>query len=196
MTPEQRKAVQAVLEHWEVGNVALPPLASRHHREKANAAFDALRAAFEATEWDRFQTWLDRIYTDFTHKVAEGRSIPIERVQEIARGRVWSGRDALALGLVDELGGIPKAVELAKEAAGIDSTATVRLRRFPRRPSFIDLIRDEATPESEWNAAVRAMDRVFEALGPMVATLERTGAVDGAPEPLLAPGVRELADIR
>ena len=46
------------------------------------------------------------------------------------------------------------------------------------------------------DAAVRAMDRVFEALGPVVATLERAQAVDRAPEPLLAPGVRELADIR
>ena len=46
---------------------------------------------FSESEWDRLNAWLDRIYADFTTKVAEGRRLPVERVHEIARGRVWTG---------------------------------------------------------------------------------------------------------
>ena len=51
---------------------------------------------FTPEEWQRFQAWLDRIYVDFTGKVAEGRKLPLERVQEIAKGRIWTGADATA----------------------------------------------------------------------------------------------------
>ncbi len=87
---------------------------------------------YSEAEWQSFQNWLDRIYTDFTSRVAEGRGMPLERVQEIAKGRVWTGRQGLELGLVDELGGFPVAIRLAKEAAGIDPDDDVRLRKYPR----------------------------------------------------------------
>src|SRR5262245_55622086 len=62
----------------------------------------------------------DIVYADFTSKVAEGRKLPIERVREVARGRVWTGADAKERGLVDELGGFWTAVADAKMLAGID----------------------------------------------------------------------------
>ena len=49
---------------------------------------------FTADEWDRINTWLDAIYRDFIEKVASGRRMPVDRVHEIARGRVWTGADA------------------------------------------------------------------------------------------------------
>jgi len=58
---------------------------------------------------------LEDIYEDFTTRVAEGRDIPLEQVKEIAKGRVWTGAQAKEIGLVDELGGIMKAIEVAKE---------------------------------------------------------------------------------
>jgi len=78
---------------------------------------------------------LEDIYEDFTGRVAEGRNIPIERVKEIAKGRVWTGTQAKEIGLVDELGGIMKAIEVAKEVAEIDADAKVHLKRFPRAKS-------------------------------------------------------------
>lgn len=71
---------------------------------------------------------LEATYERFTGLVAEGRNIPIERVQEIARGRVWTGEDARELGLVDETGDLITAINKAKELAGIDPDDLVRLR--------------------------------------------------------------------
>ena len=66
---------------------------------------------YSEEEWTLFQEWLDTVYEDFTDKVAEGRSLPKERVLDIARGRIWTGEDARKLGLIDELGGYKTAFE-------------------------------------------------------------------------------------
>ncbi len=78
---------------------------------------------------------MSHIYQDFTGKVADGRDIPLNQVLEIAKGRVWTGEQALDRGLVDELGGLQTAIALAKEAADIDADADIRLRPFPRPKS-------------------------------------------------------------
>lgn len=89
---------------------------------------------FSESEWDRLNVWLDRIYEDFVAKVAEGRGLSTDRVDEIARGRVWTGADASEQGLVDELGGLDAAVELAKERAGLPRAAEPDLVVYPRMP--------------------------------------------------------------
>jgi len=83
---------------------------------------------------------LDRIYDDFTTKVAEGRKLPKEKVLEIAKGRVWTGEDAKALGLVDELGGFPVAVRLVREAAGLPVDAKIHLKEFPLKKSPLEAL--------------------------------------------------------
>lgn len=85
---------------------------------------DEQRAAVEAQLAD--------IYEDFTQRVADGREIGIETVREIARGRVWTGQQALENGLVDEIGGLMEAIAAARRLAGIEEDATVNLQRFPR----------------------------------------------------------------
>jgi len=82
----------------------------------------------------------DIVYADFTSKVAEGRKMPLERVQEIARGRVWTGADALERGLVDELGGFWDAVDDAKMLAGIDADTRVRFKRYPESEGFFGTV--------------------------------------------------------
>lgn len=62
---------------------------------------------------------VDRVYETFTTNVAEGRNLPIEKVLDIAGGRVWSGEDALGIGLVDGLGGLKTAIALAADKAGL-----------------------------------------------------------------------------
>jgi protease-4 len=78
-------------------------------------------------------TW---IYDKFLTKVSEGRNITKEKVNEVGRGRVWTGDQARAIGLVDELGGLTEAIEEAKKLAGIPATEDVRLDVMPRRTSF------------------------------------------------------------
>ncbi len=84
-------------------------------------------------EWARMQAALDRIYDDFTGKVAEGRGMSRDAVHAVAKGRVWTGADAHELGLVDTLGGFAEARAAARELAGLDVDAPVRFRDVPRR---------------------------------------------------------------
>jgi protease-4 len=82
----------------------------------------------------------DVVYADFTGKVAEGRKMPLERVQELAKGRVWTGADALERGLVDELGGFWAAVEDVKMLAGIDAETRVRFKQYPASGGFFSTV--------------------------------------------------------
>jgi protease-4 len=72
------------------------------------------------------------IYDDFTQRVADGREIEIATVREIARGRVWTGEQALENGLIDEIGGFMEAVAAARRLADIEDGQTINLQRFPR----------------------------------------------------------------
>jgi protease IV len=105
---------------------------------------------FSEREWDRINSWLDAIYRDFTSKVASGRNMTPERVHELARGRVWTGADAAANGLVDELGGVHTAAVIARTRAGLPPSAP--LRAFPRL-SPLDQLRPPESSEARPAAA-------------------------------------------
>lgn len=85
---------------------------------------------FDEDEVRRLDRWLDDVYADFTEKAADGRGMPVEQLEPLARGRVWTGTDALERGLVDRLGGLDEAITLAAERAG-RARADVTARRFP-----------------------------------------------------------------
>lgn len=92
---------------------------------------------FSDAAWARLQAWLDRCYEDFTSKVAAGRNLPLERVREIAKGRIWSGADAKERGLVDELGGVYEAVAAARSIAGLGAAGDVDVVPFPRKTAVL-----------------------------------------------------------
>jgi len=98
----------------------------------------------------------DRIYDDFVEIVAEGRGMDREAVDAVARGRVWTGRDALAAGLVDDLGGYPVALAHARELAGLEPDAAVELRRFPAERTLVELLLEEARGGRESSTGVPA----------------------------------------
>ncbi len=83
------------------------------------------RRPFTEAERERFAATVDAVYDDFTAKVAAGRGLGREQVEALARGRVWTGRDAVGLGLVDELGGLREAVTIARDRAGLPAHAPV-----------------------------------------------------------------------
>ena len=91
--------------------------------------------------WARFQAWLDRVYEDFTSKAAEGRGMAVEDLRKLAKGRVWTGVDALDNGLVDELGGFPAAFRLAREAAGLKPDAKLKVKLFPEKKGLVASLR-------------------------------------------------------
>jgi protease-4 len=80
-------------------------------------------------------------YDLFVEKAAEARQTTPERIDAIAQGRVWTGRQAKELGLVDELGGLQRAIAIAKQRAGIEPETEVQLVIYPPRRSFYELVR-------------------------------------------------------
>jgi protease-4 len=92
-------------------------------------------------------------YNQFLSKAAEGRNMTIEAVNEIGRGRVWTGQQAREIKLVDELGGLDKAIELAKSLAGIPAREDVRLVVWPKRTSIFSQILGRAEARSRLHMA-------------------------------------------
>jgi protease-4 len=90
---------------------------------------------------------IDRSYTDFVTKVAEARKRPYDQVEPLAQGRVWLGNQAKDRGLVDQLGGIDRAIELVKEKAKIGKDEKITLVMYPPKRSIIDVALGR-TPES------------------------------------------------
>jgi protease-4 len=137
----------------------------------ANATYWSGTEDYTPAEWARFEAWLDRVYVDFTSKVADGRRLPKERVLEIAKGRIWSGEDGKALGLVDELGGFPEALALAKKAAKIPAGEDVSVQLFPRKKStlqtFMDTFSGETPESSEQDAETTAVIRALRMVQPL-----------------------------
>ena len=97
---------------------------------------------FTEAERVRTRAFVQAIYDDFVHRVATGRDMEHERVDELGRGRVWLGSDALDRGLVDELGGLHTAVERAKLLAGIDPEVDAQRHIFPGPRSIGEQVRD------------------------------------------------------
>lgn len=87
-------------------------------------------------------------YDQFLTKVAEGRNMTKDEVNTVGRGRVWTGRQAKEIRLVDELGGLTKAIELAKGLAGIAREEEVRLVVWPKKKTFWESLLGRRTPES------------------------------------------------
>ncbi|MCK2212850.1 signal peptide peptidase SppA [Actinomadura sp. ATCC 31491] len=147
--------------------------------EGANAGMFSTSRTFSPEQWERMNAWLDRIYDDFVGKVAQSRDLSRERTHELARGRVWTGADAHAQGLVDELGGLEDALTLARKRAGLSEDAPVRM--YPR---LNPLERLRGPESSEDKSAALARIRL-DAWGP----LARLSAELGLPAagPLILP---------
>ena len=87
-------------------------------------------------------------YDQFLTKVAEGRNMTRDEVDAVGRGRIWTGSQAKEIKLVDELGGLTKAVELAKSLAGIARERDVRLVVWPKKRTFWESLLGRQAPES------------------------------------------------
>lgn len=88
-----------------------------HENAMGYSVFEPLSEGFKKS----VKTNIEKVYHTFKSRVAEGRSLTMDRVEEIAQGRVWSGKDALKVGLVDDLGGIKEAINAAAELAKIEN---------------------------------------------------------------------------
>jgi protease-4 len=118
-----------------------------HTSSNATMWTDALD--YSTGEWNKLQAFLDRVYDDFTAKVASGRGLAPEAVQEVAKGRIWTGEDAHRLGLVDELGGYLTALRMVRQAIGRPPEAPLSVRLFPPPVSGLNRLRSRRADSSE-----------------------------------------------
>jgi protease-4 len=96
-----------------------------------NTLFDSTITPFTPDQWANLNHQADVIYDDFTQKVADGRKLPLDKVRDVAKGRVWSGTDAKTRGLVDSLGGFWTAAGEAASLAKVPESGMV-FRIYPR----------------------------------------------------------------
>jgi protease IV len=142
----------------------------------ANATMFTGTQDYSPAEWGRFEAWLDRVYIDFTSKVADGRKLPKEKVLEIAKGRIWSGQDAKNLGLVDELGGYDVALRLAKKAIGVSEGEEVKIVVYPRPKSLLESVMERRGPDnSDKEALAQTLARILEVVQPVARELDAIG---------------------
>jgi protease-4 len=104
-----------------------------------NTLMDSAMAPYTPEQWNALNHEADVIYDDFLHKVANGRHLPLDRVKEVARGRVWTGADAKARGLVDSLGGFWMAANMAAKLGGIPADHIV-IRIYPQRRGLLESV--------------------------------------------------------
>ena len=96
-------------------------------------------------EYAIIQESIDEIYDSFTLKVANGRDLTQTFVDSIGQGRVWTGDDAIGIGLVDELGGLESAIEYAAEMAQLDE---YRLKELPKMKTPIEQLMEDLGMEA------------------------------------------------
>jgi protease-4 len=111
---------------------------------------------FTADERKKLSELMQATYDAFVEKAAAGRNTTPERIDAVAQGRVWTGKQAKELGLVDELGGLNRAVELAKERAKIDAGTEVELVVFPPKKSLFEVVA-EPLGRTDSSAALGAL---------------------------------------
>ena len=117
-------------------HVNITPVNSNKH-----ADMYGMMRPLDKAELDYMQASVERIYDEFTGLVAEGRGMTVAAVDEIAQGRVWSGADALKIGLVDEIGTIEDAIRFAAMSIdGVTNLNDVQIAEYPKPLSTLDAL--------------------------------------------------------
>ncbi len=119
-----------------------------------NATLFSEQQNFSPAQRAYIEKSLQETYADFTKGVAAGRKMTVEAVDKVGKGRVWTGAQAKELGLVDELGGLDRAVEVAKELAHIPANTSVRLVRFPEEKSFFQQLLEREKDQMEESQSI------------------------------------------
>src|SRR6266508_5168255 len=104
---------------------------------------------YNPEELKKLQEQLQAFYDQFVEKVADSRHSTPEKIDSLAQGRVWTGRQAKQNKLVDELGGLDRAIALAKQRAKIAADSDVEIVIYPPRKSFYELLSEQLSGSSE-----------------------------------------------
>ena len=140
-----------------------------------NALAESMTTDYTPEQWAALERELDRIYDDFMSKVAAGRHMDKEAVHAVAKGQIWTGADAKARGLVDELGGLATATAAVKRLAKIDANATVDLEQYPAPSNDLQSALSSLAGGSESRSLTAAFARLAQLAAPLVTAIESWG---------------------
>lgn len=156
----------------------------------ANAGLWTSNAPFTPEQWQKFQQQLDRVYGDFIGKVAQGRKLDTAKVEAAAGGRIWTGQDAVNAGLVDRVGGLTDAVQMARNLAGLAKDREIALVPFPAERNLFELWAERlfGTDAVASRRSFATLLRAVHALAPVIQTV--APMVENGDQRLLAPAMQ------
>jgi protease IV len=111
------------------------------------ADIDSTYTALTPEELAKLKEGIDANYVDFVRRVAQARKRPYDQIEPLAQGRVWLGSQAVTRGLVDQIGGLDRAIDLVKQKAHIPASEKVTLIAYPPRRSILDLLMGHSSEE-------------------------------------------------
>ena len=149
-----------------------------------NAGLESPDRPFTDSERQKLREQIGDFYDGFVQKVAASRKLPVERVQQLAQGRVWTGAQARERGLVDALGGLDRAIALAKERAGISAETEVEIVSYPARKTLAELLVEQLSGSGN----DRQMDAMLSMLSGLRTAERRAIGILTAPARLFNPG--------
>jgi protease-4 len=147
-----------------IGVFGMIPILQNTMKNKLGITYDTVRTAkysafgtpffdFSPEEQKMIQSRIDETYEDFLHKVGTGRKMTRDQVNEIAQGRVWAGAKAKSIGLVDDMGGLDRAVRAAASLAHLEKYRTTD---FPRGQTAIEQFIEKITNKKDRDDYVKA----------------------------------------
>jgi protease IV len=141
---------------------------------KTNQHSDMISLTRKMTDFERdlMQQYVEDAYDVFLDRVADGRNMTKEAIDEIGQGRVWTGENALEIGLVDELGGLQRAIEIAAELSGLENFRTVDL------PALTDPFQEFLKSGSD-NVRARVLKSTLGESAKYYELVERAGKMNG-----------------
>lgn len=144
--------------HWEMVNWG------------KNAGLWSANTPFNKSEAERINAMLDNVYDNFVARVARGRKMDIAAVDKIAGGRVWTGRRAIEVGLVDEIGGLDDALDYAAQLAGAQDRRGLNIVVYPKPKTpleqVLELLDTQARASAQMGRAAEIQAQALDAFGP------------------------------
>jgi protease-4 len=128
-----------------------------------NALFDSGLEPYTPDQLANLNMQADVIYADFKQKVAAGRKLPLSQVDNIAKGRVWTGADAKPIGLVDQLGTFWTAVGEVKKAIGVSPDVRLVFKEYPEKEGFFEAVADFLSGSAVGVRAVEGLSTLLDA---------------------------------
>ncbi len=156
-----------------------------HLTTSDNALMWSGSESYGPAQWVKVNAYMDQIYDGFTSRVAKGRKMSPDQVEKVARGRVWTGEQALALGLVDQLGGLNMAIDLAKKEGGLGADAGIQI--YPRHKSVIEKILDTFEKKEDESSSGVDVSLFGSFLRPLRKVMAMVSMLSASQEVLYAP---------